>query len=126
MMDLHPHHTESVEGRRVRVPDTLPDGRPTRRCGPPPAGRPPQNADAAARKLSGGVGVSGSGEGPWGHSHSMVPGGLLVTSRTTRLTSATSLVMRVEMRASTSYGSRVQSAVIASSDETGRSTIGWP
>ncbi len=36
------------------------------------------------------------------HSHSMVPGGLLVMSRTTRLTSATSLVMRVEIRASTS------------------------
>ena len=28
--------------------------------------------------------------------------------------------------ASTSYGTRVQSAVIASSEETGRSTIGWP
>src|SRR3954447_12059915 len=36
------------------------------------------------------------------HSHSMVPGGLLVTSTTTRLTSGTSLVIRVEMRASTS------------------------
>ena len=38
----------------------------------------------------------------WSHSHSMVPGGLLVTSSTTRLTSATSLVMRVEMRSRTS------------------------
>jgi hypothetical protein len=37
-----------------------------------------------------------------GHSHSIVPGGLLVTSSTTRLTSGTSLVMRVEMIASTS------------------------
>ena len=36
------------------------------------------------------------------YSHSMVPGGLDVTSRTTRFTSRTSLVMRVEMRASTS------------------------
>ena len=36
------------------------------------------------------------------YSHSIVPGGLLVTSRTTRLTSATSLVIRVEMRSSTS------------------------
>ena len=36
------------------------------------------------------------------HSHSMVPGGLDVTSRTTRLTSRTSLVMRVEIRSSTS------------------------
>lgn len=36
------------------------------------------------------------------YSHSIVPGGLLVMSSTTRLTSATSLVMRVEMRSSTS------------------------
>ena len=36
------------------------------------------------------------------HSHSMVPGGLLVTSSTTRLTSRTSLVIRVEIVASTS------------------------
>ena len=60
------------------------------------------------------------------HSHSMVPGGLLVTSSTTRLTSGTSLVIRVEIRAITSYGSRDQSAVIASSLETGRSTTGCP
>lgn len=37
-----------------------------------------------------------------GYSHSMVPGGLLVTSNTTRLISRTSLVMRVEMRSRTS------------------------
>ena len=60
------------------------------------------------------------------HSHSMVPGGLLVTSSTTRLTSGTSLVIRVEILARTSYGTRVQSAVIASSEETGRSTTGCP
>lgn len=36
------------------------------------------------------------------HSHSMVPGGFDVTSSTTRLTSRTSFVMRLEMRASTS------------------------
>ena len=36
------------------------------------------------------------------HSHSMVPGGLEVQSRTTRLTSGTELVMRVEIRAKTS------------------------
>ncbi len=36
------------------------------------------------------------------YSHSMVPGGLLVTSTTTRLISRTSLVMRVEMRSITS------------------------
>jgi predicted nucleic acid-binding Zn-ribbon protein len=60
------------------------------------------------------------------YSHSIVPGGLLVTSRTTRFTSGTSLVIRVEIRASTSCGSRAQSAVIASSLVTGRSTTGCP
>ncbi|MEV6823240.1 hypothetical protein AB0M72_31285, partial [Nocardiopsis dassonvillei] len=37
-----------------------------------------------------------------GYSHSMVPGGLLVTSSVTRLISRTSLVMRLEILASTS------------------------
>ena len=36
------------------------------------------------------------------HSHSIVPGGFEVTSRVTRLMSRTSLVIRVDMRASTS------------------------
>src|SRR5262249_20211125 len=38
------------------------------------------------------------------YSHSIVPGGLLVTSSTTRFTSGTSLVIRVEMRAMRSCG----------------------
>jgi hypothetical protein len=49
---------------------------------------------------------------------------LLATSSTTRFTPGTSLVMRVEIRASSSQGSRVQSAVMASSLDTGRSTTG--
>ena len=49
-----------------------------------------------------------------------------VMSTVTRLTSRTSLVIRVEIRSSTSYGRRAQSAVIASSEVTGRSTTGWP
>src|SRR5699024_9536592 len=64
--------------------------------------------------------------GPGGHSHSMVPGGLEVMSRVTRLISLTSLVMRLEILESTSKGTLAQSAVIASSLVTGRSTIGWP
>ena len=36
------------------------------------------------------------------HSHSMVPGGLEVMSKTTRLTSGTSLTMRLDRRASRS------------------------
>ncbi len=70
--------------------------------------------------------VRGRASRNWIHSHSMVPGGLLVTSSTTRLTSGTSLVIRLEMLASTSCGSRDQSAVMASSLDTGRSTTGWP
>jgi hypothetical protein len=58
------------------------------------------------------------------YSHSMVAGGLLVRSSVMRLTSGTSLVMRVEIFSSRSYGRRPQSAVIASSLVTGRSTIG--
>ena len=67
-----------------------------------------------------------TGSRPGGYSHSMVPGGLLVMSSTTRLTSGTSLVIRVEIRASSSPGSRAQSAVMASSLVTGRSTTGYP
>ena len=60
------------------------------------------------------------------HSHSMVPGGLLVTSSTTRFTADTSLVIRVEIVAITSWGRRDQSAVMASSLLTGRRTTGCP
>lgn len=45
-------------------------------------------------------GIQQSGLLPY--SHSMVPGGLDVTSSTTRFTSRTSLVIRVEIRSSTS------------------------
>ena len=55
------------------------------------------SATAPPQRPAPGVGAAGSR-----YSHSMVPGGLLVTSSTTRLTSGTSLVIRVEMRARTS------------------------
>src|SRR6516164_11070550 len=61
-----------------------------------------------------------------GYSHSMVPGGLLVTSSTTRLISGTSLVIRVAIVVSTGSGTLAQSAVMASSLVTGRSTTGCP
>src|SRR5215217_6883183 len=54
------------------------------------------------------------------HSHSIVPGGLLVMSSTTRLTSRISLIMREAICSSRSYGRRAQSAVIASSEVTAR------
>ncbi|MFL0446866.1 hypothetical protein ACH0BR_05005 [Corynebacterium xerosis] len=58
--------------------------------------RPPENGGRLSASREGARGLRGA------YSHSMVPGGLDVMSRTTRLTSATSLVMRVEMRSSTS------------------------
>jgi hypothetical protein len=54
------------------------------------------------------------------YSHSIVPGGLLVMSSTTRFTSRISLIIREAICSSRSYGSRAQSAVIASSDVTAR------
>ncbi len=60
------------------------------------------------------------------HSHSIVPGGFEVMSYTTRLTPGTSLMIRCDITSSVSYGTRAQSAVIASSLVTARITIGWP
>jgi hypothetical protein len=59
-----------------------------------------------------------------GYSHSMVAGGFEEMSYTTRLTPATSAMIRLLMRSSTSEGSFAQSAVIASSLVTARITIG--
>ena len=55
------------------------------------------------------------------YSHSMVAGGLELISYVTRFTPFTSLMMRVEMRASTSCGNGYQSAVMPSLDVTARS-----
>jgi predicted metal-binding membrane protein len=55
------------------------------------------------------------------HSHSMVAGGFELTSYTTRFTPRTSLMIRFEMRASTSCGNGNQSAVIPSRLVTARS-----
>lgn len=56
------------------------------------------------------------------HSHSIVAGGLLVTSRTTRLTPSTSLQIRLETRSRSSGGRRTQSAVMPSWEWTARRT----
>ena len=58
------------------------------------------------------------------YSHSMVPGGLLVMSSATRFTPGTSLMILLLTRSNRSYGSRAQSAVIASSLVTARMTTG--
>lgn len=55
------------------------------------------------------------------HSHSIVAGGLLEISYTTRLTPRTSLMMREDTFARNSYGRRAQSAVIPSFEVTARS-----
>jgi hypothetical protein len=62
-----------------------------------------------------GQGTLGSWPAAYFYSHSMVPGGFDVMSNTTLLTPFTSFTMRLLMRARTSYGTRAQSAVMASS-----------
>ena len=59
------------------------------------------------------------------HSHSIVLGGLDEMSSATRFTWGISLMIRLDTFSSNSYGSRAQSAVIASSDVTARITIGY-
>src|ERR1041384_7728598 len=56
-----------------------------------------------------------------GHSHSIVAGGLELTSYTTRFTPRTWLMMRLEIRPSTSCGKGYQSAVMPSVLVTARS-----
>ena len=90
----HPRTPRACSSRRPR-PETSGDilgacPRRERQGTSPPVGR--RRAFQARRR----------GSGRPAHSHSMVPGGLDVISRVTRLISRTSLVMRVEMRLSTS------------------------
>jgi hypothetical protein len=59
------------------------------------------------------------------YSHSIVAGGLLERSSATRFTPRTSLMIRELIVASRSYGSRAQSAVIASSEVTARMITGY-
>ena len=61
---------------------------------------------------------------PGGYSHSIVAGGFDVTSSTTRFTPGISFTILAEMVSTRSYGSRAQSAVMASSLVTARITIG--
>ena len=58
------------------------------------------------------------------YSHSIVAGGFDEMSSATRFTPGISLMIRLEMTSSRSYGRRAQSAVIASSEVTARMTIG--
>jgi len=59
-----------------------------------------------------------------GYSHSIVEGGFDETSSATRFTPGISLMIRLEIVSSRSYGRRAQSAVMASSLVTARMTIG--
>ena len=54
------------------------------------------------------------------YSHSIVPGGLLVMSKTQRFTPFTSLMMRPASFSINSYGNLTQSAVMPSCDSTAR------
>jgi hypothetical protein len=58
------------------------------------------------------------------YSHSMVPGGFEVMSIATRFTPGTSAMMRLARLSITSWGNRAQSAVMASSLTTARTTTG--
>ena len=60
------------------------------------------------------------------YSHSIVDGGLLEMSYTTRLTPGTSLTMRRLINPSTSYGTLAQSAVMPSSLSTMRTATTFP
>ena len=60
------------------------------------------------------------------YSHSIVDGGLLEMSYTTRLTPGTSLTMRRLIKPSTSYGTLAQSAVMPSSLSTIRTATTFP
>src|ERR1700683_5262995 len=83
---------------------------------------PPLGGQQLTRSLGVHVVESSAHVGRLGYSHSMVPGGLLVMSRTTRFTSRSSLIIRAAIVWSRSYGSLAQSAVIASSLVTARTT----
>ena len=63
---------------------------------------------------SGGGSSTSSATKPVVYSHSIVAGGLELTSYTTRFTPSTSLAIRLDTRASTSGGNGYQSAVIPS------------
>src|SRR5581483_3471028 len=89
--------------------------------------------DLDRQLLGGGGGSAGEGRqargeqrSPRPHSHSIVAGGFEVTSRTTRFTAGISFTIRDATSSTRSYGSRAQSAVIASSDVTARIAIGYP
>src|SRR5262249_12198880 len=70
--------------------------------------------------------VEGAHRGLVRYSHSIVAGGFDVTSSTTRFTPGISFTIRAEIASTRSYGSRAQSAVIASSLVTARIAIGYP
>ncbi len=81
---------------------SAPGARAARRTGRPRTGRRRARTAWRARLLLRTASCVASSVDPAGHSHSMVPGGLLVTSTATRLISRTSLVIRVEMVSITS------------------------
>src|SRR2546421_253183 len=68
-------------------------------------------------------GAAGGALERWFYSHSMVAGGLLEMSYTTREMPATSLTMRRETSSRNSYGRRAQCAVMKSTVSTARSAI---
>ena len=96
------------------------------------AGLRPLGCEIGVQELAGGAPVAPAERAPelrdglaaFLYSHSIVAGGFEVTSSATRFTPGISFTIRPEITSSRSYGSRAQSAVIASSEVTARITIG--
>jgi hypothetical protein len=109
-----------VPGTRYRVPAIWHLGPGTRhRSRIDAEGRTPSTEDRARPPENAHTGFASR------YSHSMVAGGLDVTSRTTRLTPRTSLTIRAASRRSSSSGRYTQSAVIPSWLSTMRRAITW-
>ncbi len=105
------NYAVDVPGEPSGLPPCLKILEPTDERHSPP---PPSVTGSPAYRLT------GSRFSDYRYSHSIVAGGFDDTSYTTRFTPFTSLMMRVESRASKSPGRRVQSAVIPSRDSTTR------
>ena len=89
----------------------------------PKAAKSPSLPHGSEGLFEGGVGTAAGGGGSCGYSHSIVPGGFVVMSYTTRFTPGTSLMIRFEIVPSTSCGMSEKSTVMASAEDTARTAI---
>jgi hypothetical protein len=109
-----------AETRAVGGSTSLPGEAEGRRCAPP-SPRPTTAAKGVRKAHPLGYALSRFAT----YSHSIVAGGFELTSYTTRFTPRTSLLIRVLIRESASYGNGYQSAVIPSRLVTARRPTTW-